>query len=107
MRQSASELELRSSLSAKAVAICIFSRWKNADEYESLPVAIESVDGGFAVSWQNETFGYTMLIADVKDTQDGSITRYYKQMAFATRQRVQDLIDCQESGKGSADQPPP
>ena len=88
-------MELRSALPAKAVAICIFSRWENADGFGSVPAAMEPVDGGYAVSWQNETFGYTMLLADVKETLDGSITRYYKQMVIATGQRDQDVTDCQ------------
>lgn len=102
MRQSAPELELRSPLPAKAVAICIFSRWKNADEFEPMPVKMDSVDGGYSVYWLNEPFGYTMLLADVNDARGGSITRYYKHMAFATGYRDEDIIECQESRKDSA-----
>lgn len=94
MRQRSPEMELKSTLTSKSVSICIADRWESACA-GTTPINMRPIEGGYTVSWRNEVYGHTGMLVDVKDTLDGSLTRYFKNMVIGEGTFDQIVIDCQ------------
>ena len=100
MRQRAPELEFKSTFPSKTVAICIADRWENLSWVGgTIPVNMRPTNDGYTVSWRNEAWGHTGLLVDIKDTTDGSLTRYFKNMVLGEGTFDQVVIDCQDPKK--------
>ena len=83
MRKRPSSLERTSSRSANRVAICIAGRWAHTTEWGPLagyPINTSPIEGGYSVSAiaHNLFEPPTGALADIKDTPNGSATRYFK-----------------------------
>lgn len=81
MRKLTPELDLTSSKTAKAVALCIADRWENTTVMESsFPISMRPTNEGYTIKATVEDIlqQWTRLLADVNDGPNGSTTRYYK-----------------------------
>ena len=104
MRMRPPELEVKSTFPSKSVSMCIADRWENAGPFGgTIPVNMRPIDEGYSVSWRNEIYGHTGMLVDVKDTLDGSLTRYFKNMVIGEGAFDQIVIDCQDPTKKTAE----
>lgn len=70
--------EYRSIKSAKSVALCIVDRWENSGFGGAPSVTFRPTEKGYSVAVRNEDFGSTQLLADVHESETGSVTQYFK-----------------------------
>jgi hypothetical protein len=96
MRTRPPEFELKSNFPAKTVSICIADGWESAGPLGgSVPVNMRPIEGGYTVSWRNGVWGHTGMLVDVKDTLNGSLTRYFKNMVIGEGAFDKIVVDCQ------------
>jgi hypothetical protein len=96
LRTKTPSLELTSSRPAKPVAICIVERWENFGILgTTIPVNMRPTTDGYTVSWRNEAWGHTGLLADVSDVLNGSTTRYFKNLVLSEGSFDNAVKECQ------------
>lgn len=96
LRTRAPALELTSSRPAKPVAICIADRWENLGIFGgTIPVNMRPTTNGYTVSWRNEAWGHTGLLADINDVEAGSTTRYFKNAVLGEKSFDNAVVECQ------------
>lgn len=96
LRTHAPALELTSSRPAKPVAICITDRWENLGIFGgTIPINMRPITNGYTVSWRNEAWGHTGLLADINDVADGSKTHYFKNAVLGEQSFDKAVIECQ------------
>lgn len=95
IRKQPPEMELKSALPAVTVSTCIATKWENAGPLGgTFPINMHPIEGGYTVAWVAPR---TMVFADVLNTVDGSITRYFKNMVIGAGAFDQIVIGCQKS----------
>lgn len=94
LRMKSPSLELSSSASAKIVAACISEKWKSAPDGNT-SVSLLQFGDVYSLSMINLDLNNTLLVADVKEKQDGSSTRYVNGYLFNAKKYNQMVIDCQ------------
>jgi len=99
MRKQSPELELKSSLPAKTVSTCIADHWENLSLVgQTIPINMRPIENGYTVYWRNESSGHTMVLVDVTDIAEGSLTRYFTNSILrGACDKV--VIDCQDPTK--------
>jgi len=94
MRQQTPFLSLKSSKSAKDVAICISSKWENLGIFRmSVPVNMRPTETGYVISISfTPTTDY---LIDVTNTASGSQSKYYKRVNSYGESFDNAVKDCQ------------
>lgn len=94
LRMKPPSLELTSLVSAKAVADCIDQQWKSAPDGHTTVKLLQSGDV-YRLSMTNTDLDNTVLVADVKESNGGSSTRYVNGYLFNGKKYDRMVIGCQ------------
>lgn len=94
LRMKSPSLELSSSASAKIVANCISEKWRGAPDGNT-SVNLQRSNDEYHISMTNLDLNNTLLVADVKEQQGGSSTRYVNGYLFNAKKYDLMVIDCQ------------
>lgn len=80
IRKGKATVEYSSTKNSKSLALCIADEWEKIDNY-LVKVQLRPTTNGYSV-WVEQSVGTmlkddTAFLADIDDTQTGSVTRYY------------------------------
>lgn len=94
LRQQTPVLDLKSSKTSKAVAICISDKWEGMGAFGgALTVNMRLTNTGYVVSLPLN--GQTGMLVDVDNAGTGSTTKYYKGLVWLEGELEQAIKGCQ------------
>ncbi|OZA12559.1 MAG: hypothetical protein B7Y05_11960 [Polynucleobacter sp. 24-46-87] len=94
LRQQAPLLNLKSSKTSKAVAVCVSDKWEGMGTFGgAINVNMRLTKTGYVVSLPIN--GQTGMLVDIDDAGTGSTTKYYKGLVLLEGSFVDAIKSCQ------------